>query len=269
MAPPRKLRKTSGVVRPLIIRAFLNVGKGLSPDRVIADADLNRRFIDVCRHLGVIDSAIKINLTLLNARKAGYLKGIESKRTVLRDQGEFQFASEAAVRFLEQRDQTTLDRILCDPVSAQEFDSIAGSILPGRTSFEYRWAALRLRKLRQLRPELLSRVVAKTTVLRYRIEDIDLGKLSICQGVYLFQSRNETLYIGEAVNLCKRVSKHIDHSDNKGLARWLWQQGFHDLHLELHLLPLDTKSSIRKALEASLIQSRKPRFNVAGSIVDG
>jgi excinuclease UvrABC nuclease subunit len=44
------------------------------------------------------------------------------------------------------------------------------------------------------------------------------------------------LYVGEAINLRKRLRKHLDHSDNKGLARWLWENGATDLHLKIHVL---------------------------------
>jgi hypothetical protein len=58
----------------------------------------------------------------------------------------------------------------------------------------------------------------------------------------------------------------LDHSDNKGLARWLWENGIRDLHVEYHVLPAGTTARVRKALEMELICSRNPIFNVAGVI---
>lgn len=58
--------------------------------------------------------------------------------------------------------------------------------------------------------------------------------------------------------------KHLDHSDNKSLAQWLWQHGASDLHIEFHVLPEGTAARVRKALENELINSRKPTFNVQG-----
>ncbi len=75
-------------------------------------------------------------------------------------------------------------------------------------------------------------------------------------------ARNRVLYIGEAENLNSRIRKHIDHSDNRGLARWFWEQGFGDLFLEIHLLPAETTTRVRRALELELIRSRNPEFNV-------
>ncbi len=108
-----------------IINAFLEVRNDAPSDAVIADQELNRRFLDACRRRGVEGSDEAINRTLLNARKAGYLKGIESKRVMVRNQDSFRFASEIAVRYLERRDGKTLDQILCDPARAPEFDKIA------------------------------------------------------------------------------------------------------------------------------------------------
>ncbi|HKB05039.1 MAG TPA: hypothetical protein VKD90_22640, partial [Gemmataceae bacterium] len=66
--------------------------------------------------------------------------------------------------------------------------------------------------------------------------------------------------------LYKRIKKHLDHSDNKGLARWLWENGADDLHLELHILSVDHAARDRKALETELIRSRGPKFNVLGAM---
>lgn len=269
MAPHRQLRKTRSSVRQLIIEAFLESRDGFSPDRVIADPKLNGRFLAACRRKDVTIASVDANLTLMNARKASDLKELHSIRTTILGQSEFRFASEVAIRFLERRDGVSLDRVLCDPEKAREFDRIAGSICPGRLPLEYRWAALGLRKKRLLRPELVSRIVPRVRVLRFKITELKATEVPIDQGVYVLQTSTNTLYVGEADNLRKRLAKHLDHSDRKGLARWLWDNGFEDLFLELHVLPRDTAARTRKALEASLIQSTLPLLNVAGQAPHG
>lgn len=253
-------------MKQAIIDAFFEVRENLeSPDAIVADPDLNRKLIEMCRLKGVRASAEKINRTLINARKAGSLKGLKSIRAKVRNQEMYRFASEIAVRFLERRDHVSLDTILCDPARATEFDAIAGEIAPGYLSLEYRWAALGLRKKRRLKPELVARVIGAVTVVRYRVENLDIESIPAQQGVYLFHDSKVALYVGEATSLFKRIKKHLDHSDNKGMARWLWEQGAGDLHLELHILPQETETMVRKAVEAELIRSRKPSFNVAGT----
>ena len=256
-------------MRKLVIDAFLEVRDDRSVDYVIADLMMNSRFIQACRSRAVQASDREINLELMNARKAGDLRGVRSKRTIVIRQDEYRFAAETAVRFLERRDETSLDRILCDPAMASEFESIASSIAPGYSPFQYRWAALALRKIRKLRPELVSRIVPRVTIRRFHVAALDLSLIPSSQGIYLFGSQDSALYIGEASNLFKRVSKHLDHSDNKGFARWLWDKGFNDLHMEIHVLPDETPSITRKALEAEMIRSRRPLFNIAGAESDG
>ncbi len=252
-------------MKTIVREAFLAVRDGYSPDVVIADPDLNRRFLEACRSRGLADSDYSLNLQLFNLRKAGDLKGLpKSKRMLVRNQDEFRFASEIAVRYLERQHRISLDRILCDPVRAREFDQVAGRIAPGYASFQYRWAALNLRKRRKLRPELLSRVVPAQAVISRRVSELKIDQVPVQQGVYLFFDESSVLYVGETENLRKRLGKHLEHSDNKGLAQWLWAHGSSGLHVEFHVLAADTATRVRKALEAELVLSRRPVFNVAG-----
>jgi predicted GIY-YIG superfamily endonuclease len=128
----------------------------------------------------------------------------------------------------------------------------------------YRWAALNLRKASRLKPELLSRIAPAETVFLGPVADLDPVTISGQQGLYVFYDPHtrQTLYVGEACNLRKRLQKHLDHSDNKSLARWLWERGFETLYLEIHLLPLKTTKRARRALESELIVSRRAVFNV-------
>jgi hypothetical protein len=252
-------------MRETVREAFLVVRGDCSPDRVIADPDLNQQFLDECRNRGLAQSPLELNNCLLNLRKGGDLPDLKSQRVSLRNQEEYRFASEIAVRFLERRDHVTLDQILCDPLRAREFTEIASRLAPGFSAFKYRWAALNLRKRKRLRPELLGRVVPAEAVVTQRAEDVRKEELPVRPGLYLFIDRNQVLYIGECQNLRKRIGKHLDHSDNKGLAHWLWQHGTPQLHIEYHVLPAGTSSQVRKAMETELIQSRSPLFNVAAN----
>ncbi|HEV3079695.1 MAG TPA: GIY-YIG nuclease family protein [Gemmataceae bacterium] len=251
--------------RPLI-EAFLAIPGTPSPDAVVADPELNRLFLQNCSSLGLSESPESLNRSLLNARKCGDLEGLrKSEKRIVRNQEEFRFASEIAVRFLERRDSVTLDQIICSPVRAAEFDELAKQLSPGFTSFDYRWAALNLRKRTKLKPELLARVVQSKLVVRKKVEELAVDELPRSQGLYIFYDCEQALYVGECENLRKRLRKHLEHSDIKSLAHWLWQHGVSDLHLEFHVLPEDTKTRVRKALETELIVSRKPTFNFQGA----
>jgi site-specific DNA-methyltransferase (adenine-specific) len=253
-------------MRDLVRRAFLAARQGYSPDRVVADPDLNRHFLAECRALGSQEPDVTLNQCLLNLRKGRDLKGLpRSRPTSFADEEEYRFASEIAARHVERAKGTTVDRILCDPQLVSELDQIASQLAPGYTALQYRWAALNLRKAGRLKPELLARVAPKAeTVSLGPVAGLDAGQISGRQGLYLFYDpeSKQTLYVGEAKNLRKRLDKHLDHSDIKSLAHWLWQHGSHKLYLELHLLPDGTATPVRRALEAELIRTRHPLFNV-------
>lgn len=246
-----------------IREAFVQVCEGYAPDRVVADPMLNERFLYVCRQLGLAESAAELNAHLLNARKAGSLTDLpRAKRTLFADQDEYRFASEVAARFIEHRDGLTVDQVICDPIVAAEFDTIAARIAPGYSPLQYRWAALNLRKSKRLRPESLSQVVSSISVDLGPVDNLDLNRIPTAQGIYLFYSATAALYVGETTNLRRRIGKHLDHSDNKGLAHWLWENGFSQVHLEIRALPDATSQRVRTALERELIASRSPLFNI-------
>jgi hypothetical protein len=250
-------------VKNKIFIAFREVNCGFSTDRVVADPSLNAEFIKRCESIGIKAAPVELNLALLNLRKAGLLKGQpKSIKTSFRDSGSYRFASEIAARYIEKRDSITLDRIICDPNIAVAFDALAASIAPGYLPLQYRWAALNLRKARSLRPEFLSHIVRPVTVSVAAAEALNETDLPSAQGLYIFYSATDTLYVGEDSNLRKRVAKHLDHSDNKSLAHWFWSNGFKDVHLELQTFADDTTTKVRKALEAELISTRHPLFNI-------
>jgi len=262
--PSAKCKSDGGTkLSTIVVSAFNAYRNGFSPDRVVADPKINDLFLEKCslECSGVV--AKDANKCLLNVRKAGLLKGTKSsKRTSFKDEEDYKYSSEIAVRFLEKRDNVTLDDIICDPVRANEFDKIASNICPGYTPLQYRWAALNLRKSSKLKPELMSHVLRPVGVQLGPISKLDLSELPTEQGLYIFYGGQQTLYVGEAGNLRLRIEKHLDHSDNKELARWFWENGFSEVNLELQELPGNTLKKVRRALESEQITSRHPLFNV-------
>ncbi|HEY4330362.1 MAG TPA: GIY-YIG nuclease family protein [Phycisphaerae bacterium] len=255
------------MMNDLILQAFLLVRDGRSPDAVIADPALNTAFLEACRTKGVVGTPFEVNHFLFNLRKLRALEDHPTTRRIrLKEQDDYRFAVEITARFLELRDHTTLDRIICDPKLAVEFDSLAEQLAPGRSSFEYRFTALSLRKKGGLKPEIVSRVIPATAVTVRCAKGLDFNGIPRTQGVYiLFYKSAGNLYVGEATNLRNRIRKHLDHSDRKEIAHWLWEKGSDDLYVEIHELPDGTRTQVRKALELELIRSRRPRFNITGS----
>jgi hypothetical protein len=248
-------------VKARIVEAFERARQGYSVDRVIADPELNAAFLEECRSRGIQAESATLNRSLLNLRKAGGLRSIKSKRTSF-DDDEYRFAAEMAIRFIERRDGVTLDEVICDPVLASEFDALAAKVSPGFSPLQYRWAALSLRKGNRLTPEILARVAPPVAVLVFAANELKLADVPLAQGLYIYFTATECLYIGEAENLRNRTKRHLDHSDNKGLAQWMWRAGIEQLFVEFQVLEAATTTKVRRALELELIRSRQPVFNV-------
>ena len=255
-------RTTLSQHNDVLRQAFLRACDGYSPDRVIADPEMNRRFLTECSDLGLTAPPVHLNRALLNLRKQGALRGLLSRRTSFSNEDEYRFASEMTARHLERRESQTLDRIICDPHLATEFDTLAAAIAPGFATLQYRWAALNLRKARRMRPELLVQVVPPTAVHVFRVKELQSNQLPSQQGLYLFYTPSELLYVGESHCLRSRLDKHLDHSDNKLLARWIWEFGIDQLFLEVQTYADEVSTRIRKALETEVIRSRRPLFNI-------
>ncbi len=246
-----------------IIQCFQSVRVDFSADRVVVDPDLNERFILACHDAGLIETAADLNRGLLNIRKRGQLPRTgRCTATFFPEEEDYRFAAEIAARVLQRRDGFALDAILCDPDLCRQLDGLAMEIAPGFSPLQYRWAALNLRKAKKLSPEILGRVIQSETVLSFRVDGLSSEAIPASQGLYVFYDPPQTLYVGEAGNLRSRLKKHLDHSDNRGLARWLWEHGTAGALLEIHILPHDTPTAHRRALETELIRSRNPLFNV-------
>jgi hypothetical protein len=230
---------------------------------------LNSAFQSACEQLGVLGSPADRNRALLNRRKSGDLSIETTKRTEF-DDDPYRFASEIAIRILERRDQKTLDDVLCDPERVLEFDELATSIVPGYRPLQYRWAALALRKSRNLAPEVVTRLLRPEEAHLVRFVELDVDSLPRQPGVYSFidASSRTVLYIGEASSLRVRLSTHLDHSDNKYLARHLWDNDTEQILVEYYVLPNGTSKRELRAIENEHILRRQPLFNIAGRVTE-
>lgn len=256
--------------RNCVREAFKKVHKGYSSDRVLADDGLNAAFVKECQKKNSKYTASKANNILLNMRKSTKLHVKTTERTQFAHDG-YYHAAEIAARYMEDRYKIKLDRALCDPVMRKQFDKIAQQLAPDIDLLRLRLAALSLRKARRLRPELVKEVLTdKVTIKRFRATEIrdDPNLISTGPGIYIFQDKTEgTLYIGESKDLRERVSKHVDHSDRKSLAKYFWENGLKEIIVEVHDLN-SAKSprikSLLKAYEGNLIAMRRPKFNIQG-----
>lgn len=247
-----------------IMQAFLEVRDVYSADKVIADPDLDRKFLRCCRELGLSGTDFELNWKLMNARKAGNLSGlsdlIKTKPYRLgKVIDDFEYASELAVRYMQQRKDVSLDQIICDPELAEEFDTYATRLAPGFLPLQYRWAAFGLRKAGRLGKKVDQ--IGKLPELESfgRVRGIELGKIPDIGGLYLFSSQEKPIFASQTENLRHRLERHIKVSSS-GLPSWLWDVRKEPLQLEAAPLPGITRS-LRQAMETLLVRQWKPVLN--------
>lgn len=270
-AEPTRKKRTPAETRRLkevVNLAFAATHDGWSSDEVVLNGSLNESFTKHCKAKLPKFSTFEFNWTLLNLRKAGQLKTKATKRR--RDShDDYAHAAEIAARHMEDKYRLNIDRVICDPAKRREFDAQASAMSPGTNPYLLRKAAFGLRKARQLRPELVNRVADwGKTVQTFPADKLikDSKLIPSAPGVYIFRDQTGYLYIGESSQLRVRVAKHLDHSDRKSLAHYLWKHGTKGIVVELHSFDPTSQArlkSMRRAYESELIRSRKPKLNIA------
>lgn len=253
----------------MIQAAFAQTHEGWSADEVLVNERLNAQFVAACeRRVGHAVQPRDCNWGLLQLRKSGRLTADVTKRTRMSHDA-YRPAAEIAARWMEDQYQTNIDRVLCDPQLRQEFTRRAQQLAPKIEPYRLMKAALGLRKSRQLRPELVSRVADWGRIVKsYDVDEIRKSpQLVPAQpGIYLFLDHTGYLYIGEAQDLRARIQSHLASSDRWRLAEYLEQQPKDGkLTVELHVFDPDSKArlaAMRRAYESELIASRRPRWNI-------
>lgn len=203
--PPSKLDIDSGIKT-----AFINSYEGFSADRVVADPDLNKAFVDQCEQLGLDGEPKLWNTRLFSIRKRGGLADVPASRTTMmpwKHCDPFLFAVEIAIRQLLDQGAGSVDEILCDPVRAAAFDQEAQRFAPSVTPFEFRWGALKLRKESRkaiLRSESLK--LPSKLGRKLKLEDALENPQCDGQGVYLLTTdTGKQLYVGSSLNILGRL----------------------------------------------------------------
>jgi site-specific DNA-methyltransferase (adenine-specific) len=198
-----------------LIDAYRATCAGKSADYVLCDPDLDARFVAACRKKGLGGDAYVWNRFLLRIRKAGKLPRLDGspKRLTFEIMDAYSFASEIATHLVTVNYAYSLDDFLCFPKAAAEFDQIAGQFAPGFSPFDYRWAALAIRKR-----ATQSRSLAKERFLDWLKKDLPRATpLARCSapryeqpGVYVLTNGERSVYVGETFNLRSRIAQALE-----------------------------------------------------------
>jgi site-specific DNA-methyltransferase (adenine-specific) len=166
------------------------------------------------------------------------------------------FASEIALQqMLDEGKATSLDEILSDPFLVEEFDKIAQSFAPGYTPLEYRWSALQIRKQAKLaRSRGASLVPPKHLGAVSGIDELDLGRVPPGPGVYLLRGDPDMLYVGETLDLHKRLASQFGDGQKP-----LWSQ-FSPI-LSLQFFRTETLPTEMLSWQSCLVEKFKPSLN--------
>ncbi|MDZ4779065.1 MAG: DNA methyltransferase [Planctomycetia bacterium] len=280
-AEPQRSAPTTPRARALdlksgIIEAFEAARAGLSVDHVLANPEINEAFVSGCQRRSLPGQATDWNRFLLRLRKAKELPKLEviRRRILNREEiDEFGFASEMALREMTSSTHLTLDEILCDQELAAQFDRRAQAYCPGRTPFEYRWAALALRKyareFREYRKDF-SEEVATCQLQGMKSWDQILRKEGFAiPGVYMLQSENgQKVYVGASVDLHRQLRRQFELSVSPGWSD-LRVVGARIARVPSHVGVSTTKKTRESrqhrcavAIQSTCIQKYRPMLNI-------
>ena len=241
-----------------VVEAFRLTHDGFSADRVVADPDLNRKFVSACDRFDLVGDARTWNMLLFRLRKAGKLAHLYTRyRTSYAwdDCEDYIFASEIAWQsILNNGLAKSLDEILCDPTLAAEFDKTAHQFAPGHKPLEYRWAALMLRKEAKT---ARSRASVLTLPSRFSemvpLRELKARDLPDKPGLYvLIEENSQKLYAGETLDLRSRLMLKRGQSD-------AWEK-YADSVL-VQTLPMDCLTAGRLAWQSCLVKEFEPLLN--------
>lgn len=248
-----------------IMEAFFAVRGQYPADRVVADPEMNQRFVATCRRLGLPGRVRDWNRALLNLRKAGRLKGLpRAPRTkITREEiDRYGYACEIALQRLKDQG-TTLDQVLCEPEKAAKFDRHVRSMIRDKiSSFRIRWLALHIRKrAKKVRHEGSKVSGAEAEKLRPRdrrsVASIDWDAIPTVPGVYWLEAPSADLYVGETFNLRQRLEVQLTASGFD-----FWETDRQEITLRFRELP-EAKEKLLMGHQSWWITRLKPVGNYA------
>lgn len=248
-----------------VVRSFFEVRDRWSTDRVVVDPALNRPFLDRCRQLGATGTDFDLNWTLYNARKNGLMghRPTKTRSFSVEEADEFEYASEIGITVVQRSHvhegkPVSLDRIMCDPTLVASFDQVASDLAPGYGLLQYRWVALGWRKAGRLGKQAES-VQLPELIRLGSMRSLKIADVPEEAGLYLFDSENDPVYIGETANLHDRIDRHLQSSDSLGLPLWLFERR-PKLNLSIATLPT-VRETVRRAMEWKAVRELRPKFN--------
>lgn len=253
-----------------IVKAFARVHRGYSADRLLADPDLDKAFIDACRDLGINEPPAAVNRRLLRIRKATDLPNRLPRTSVEdpRDLRPFLITAELAFAQIGYRYEASYDDLISDPEIGAAFDALARRMGHEGSAVDYRLAALHLRKNIRSRSraeqreladlgveDLIKRWEAVGPVAKVPIEDLPDN-----DGIFALSEPGRYLYLTRYPDLREGVERFRDPDVLSALKNRFWEPSLKNISLEI-ILPVRNDLSLR-LLELKALEVHRPIFNL-------
>ena len=267
---------------PIIAEAFEEVRDGYEPDRVLVDPVLSKKFFTMVRKRGVTASNSLIAKKLQAFRKdKGY--GITLSKTT-REGGlepePFFYAAELGFVQLSYRRPVSVDDVITDSEVGDEFVALCKAIKPDGRAIDFKWAALRLRKMRSfdrartekllaVEPEEIEQQLRLVGTLdRIATSDVPTGK-----GIFSLAEQNgadKYLYVGATRKCSIREAFEPFRSARPfmAVAGPFWQPKLSDINLRVAVVKRNLLGASSRDISLRLIEERHPLFNIPVHIGD-
>ena len=252
----------------IIVKAFRETHKGFSVDRVLADPEIGRRFVQLVQKHGVDVVPSLINRRLLRIRKAGELK-VETTVEEKRDLRPFLIPAELAFAQLAYQYDASYDDLLADPEIGAAFDTLALKIGRGGNIVDYRLAALHLRKNVRSRRGNEGKELARLgmTDLKQRwhlagaVDRIVLDDVPTDEGIFALSEPTRYLFLTKYPNVREGVERFRDLELLTALGNRFWKPSLDCIAVQ-YIQREETNGASLRLLELKALEVYRPIFNL-------
>jgi hypothetical protein len=167
-------------------------------------------------------------------------------------------ASEIAARVMFYRYGASVDTTLAHPELIKEFDRLASSITPGFSPFEYRWAALNMRK-KGANVKLKISAIAQlewSRKLRFNAPSLPTD-----EGVYTLLENAICLFVAGTEDIGESITSHRRIAEVSLFQADLWRPDPDRLSWQYVRMP-DSNADYRFGVVRSLVGRWQPVFNI-------
>lgn len=259
---------------PDLAAAFEKVRNGYELDRVLVDPVLRPALLNECKQRGITQSPRAIFKRLQFLRKSSSY-GVKLERTT-RDAGldpePFFYAAELGYVQLSYLHDASVDDVITIPEIGEAFDDVCRKLAPNGTSMEFRWAALRLRKMRSFTPAKVESLLAiapsrieQKLEHRVQLSGFQPASLPEEEGVFSFTEPDDKpryLYVGSTKSLRAGVEPFKGAEPFRRIADSYWTPALDRIELHFGVIKGKWMGASARDLGLRLIRDRHPLFNV-------